>query len=395
MLAAKGGVRIAAPEENRWPVSGEIDREALMAALKDLQKGGHPIRERFEARFAADCGVKYAFAVSNGTVSLELILRALGIGHGDEVILPPYTFIATVSSILYAGARPVFADIDRGSYNISAAGVRAKLTARTKAVVAVAVGGRSPDLDALGDVARAAGVALIVDGAQGVGAEWRGRSIFAWGDAASLSCQNSKNLTCGEGGMITTNRDDVAAKLRAMLYGAPEAQEIAQDAGLPELQAALLESQYVKLPAEMKRRTENAAYLAQLLRPLDIVGTLDDDPRLTVQAHHLMVLRLNVAWMKEKGVTRAQIIKALTAEGLPLFGGYEPLYTFPCLKDSTIVPIIGEGIDLSPLPECEIASYEEGLWLLQNRLLGTKKDMETIAAIFRKLQDEIDAVRTL
>ena len=393
MLAVKGGAPVIAPRERRWPIAAEADRQALETALRGLQRGGHEIRSRFEARFAADCGVKHAFAVSNGTVSLELILRALGIGHGDEVILPPYTFIATVSSILFAGATPVFADIDRGSYNLSPDSVREKLTERTRAIVAVAVAGRSPDLDALGGIAAQAGAALIVDGAQGVGAEWRGKSIFACGDAASLSCQNSKNLTCGEGGMITTGRDDLAEALTGMLTGTAEG--VTQDAGLPELQAALLESQYEKLPGEMRRRSENAAYLAGRLRTLDIAGPLDEDPRLTAQAYHLIVIRLNVPWTEEQGVTRAQIVKALRAEGLPVAEGYMPLYTFPCLKPEAVRTLIGGEIDLTPLPECEIASYKEGLWLTQDWLLGTKDDMDGIAAAFAKVQDEIRDVRTL
>jgi hypothetical protein len=153
---------------------------------------------------------------------LELLLRGFGIGRGDEVILPPYTFIATLSSIVFAGATPVFADIDDSNYLISPASVEEKITDKTRAIVAVAVGGCPPDLDALEEIAKRHNVKLIVDAAQGVGAEWKGKNLCAYGDAASISCQNSKNLTSGEGGIITTNDDVLAKNLELMLTGGKE-----------------------------------------------------------------------------------------------------------------------------------------------------------------------------
>ena len=219
MLAIFGGEPVKKTEFMSWPVTKELDKELLLETIRSGKWSNGSKKAEFEARFAADCDVKHVFAVANGTVSLELILRGLGIGYGDEVILPPYTFVATLSSIVFAGATPVFADIDRGTYDISPASVEEKITPNTKAIVAVAIGGCPPDLDALTEIAQKYNVKLIVDAAQGVGAIWNGKSICAYGDAASISCQNSKNLTSGEGGIITTNHDELAAAIAQMLRG--------------------------------------------------------------------------------------------------------------------------------------------------------------------------------
>ena len=139
MLAINGGVPAKTTKAPSWPQCNDADRELLRAVVKQKNYKSGELRASFEERFSKDCGVAHCFAVANGTVSLELILRGFGIGFGDEVILPPYTFVATLSSIVFAGATPVFADIERGTYNLSPASVEQKITKNTKAIVAVAV----------------------------------------------------------------------------------------------------------------------------------------------------------------------------------------------------------------------------------------------------------------
>ncbi len=170
MLAVRGGEPLKKNGFPGWPQTVELDRNMLTDAVRRMGKSNN--RAVFEEKFARDCGVKHCFAVANGTVSLELILRAMGIGYGDEVILPPYTFVATLSSIIFAGATPVFADIDPGTYNLYHETVEEKITPKTRAIVAVAVAGCPPKLDELSAVAKKHGVKLIVDAAQGVGAVW-------------------------------------------------------------------------------------------------------------------------------------------------------------------------------------------------------------------------------
>ena len=403
MLAIFGGEPIRKKEFISWPVTGELDRELLLETIRSGKWSNGEKKAEFEAIFAKDCDVKHVFAVANGTVSLELILRGLGIGYGDEVILPPYTFVATLSSIVFAGATPVFADIDKGTYNISPASVEEKITPNTKAIVAVAIGGCPPDLDALTEIAKRHNVKLIVDAAQGVGAIWNGKSICAYGDAASISCQNSKNLTCGEGGIITTNNDELAATIAQMLRGGyVEAENgqrvyttVGQDQNISEFQASLLLSQYAKLEGEMAIREKNAAYLAGRMKNMEFAHAMTYDARITRHAYHLFVIRLDSEKLAEKGITREQFIKALNAEGIPLSAGYNPLYTFPCITVPYTEELIGTKIRVENLPEAELAAYKEGTWLYQACLLGTREDMDDIADAMLKVWEHADQVRSL
>lgn len=398
MLAINGGTPVKTTKNAPWPQVNEFDRELLATAVSAGNYRSGALRSQFESIFAADCGAEHCFAVANGTVSLELILRAMGIGLGDEVILPPYTFVATLSSIVFTGATPVFADIDGGTYNISPEGAEAKITDKTRAIVAVAIGGCPPDLDGLEAVAKKHGVRLIVDAAQGVGAVWKGRSICTYGDAASISCQNTKNLTCGEGGIITTNDDELADRISIMLNGGTvdgRYVSIAQDHSMTEFQAALLLSQYDKLDGEVVLRDKNAAYLSGRLRDLDFINSARYDERITRHAYHIYVMMYNSELLAEKGVTREQLRLAMKAEGVAIAHGYSPLYTFPCVTSPDTERMIGGKIDTSPLPVCERASYREGAWIMQNALLGTRADMDAIADAFIKVWEHVDDVRKI
>ena len=396
MLALHGGSPLKTNGFPGWPQTTDTDRQALLDTIRSGNWSSGEKRAAFETRFAADCGVKHCFAVANGTVSLELILRGFGIGYGDEVILPPYTFVATLSSIIFAGATPVFADIDPTTFNISPEGVKAKITDKTRAIVAVAVGGCPPDLDALSAIAREHGVKLIVDAAQGVGAIWNGVSICALGDAASISCQNSKNLTCGEGGIITTNDDALAAAISTMLAGGQKDGQyvsVGQDHTISEFQASVLLSQYEKLQDEMYLREKNAAYLAGRLKDLDFVDAAGYDERITRHAYHLFVVRFRSEKLAERGVHRDKLLEAIQAEGIPLYIGYLPLYKFPCVTSDYTERQIGAKIDTTPLPNCERASYDEGCWLYQACLLGTRQDMDDIADAIIKVWKHADELK--
>lgn len=398
MLAIHGGDPVLKQKMPAWPQVTDIDREMLTETLLSGDYNSGRLRKKFEDAFAKDCGVKHCFAVANGTVSLELLLRGFGIGRGDEVILPTYTFIATLSSVVFAGATPVLADIDDSNYLISPASVEEKITEKTRAIVAVAVGGCPPDLDALEEIAQRHGIKLIVDAAQGVGAEWKGKSICAYGDAASISCQNSKNLTSGEGGIITTNDDILAKKLDLMLSGGKEDGKyvsIAQDHRITELQASILLSQYSKLSREVTLRDKNAAYLAGRLKGLGFVEHLAYDDRITTHAYHLFLMRFKQDALAEKDITRDQFIKALIAEGVPICSGYAPLYTFPCVTSRDTERMIGAKIDVTPLPVCERASFLEGSWMGQAVLLSERATLDAIVEAMIKVWEHADELKTV
>lgn len=390
-LAILGGTPLRSAPFPDWPQADTRDEHALLSAPPYVKNGENCVL--FAERFAQYCGTPYCIPVANGTVSLELILRGLKIGYGDEVILPPYTFVATLSSIVYTGAHPVFADIEPDTYNISAESAVAKITPRTRAIVAVAIGGRPCDFDKLEKLAEKYGLYLIVDAAQAVGAQFNHKSIGQFGVAASFSCQNTKNLTCGEGGIITTSDTSLYENICAMLGTGPARDLPKLDHGLTERQAALLSSQMDKLDEQIRLRSENAAYLEQLLTGNPLLTPLRHDPRIQVDACHVHVLRVNHTLLAQYGLNRRDLLAAVNAEGFPLSAGYKPLYAFACASSPMIKAATGREIDLTPLPVCETAGYLEGVWIYQSTLLGTRQDMEELSSIVDKVYRHIEDLR--
>ncbi len=198
--------------EAPWP---HFEADEIQAAMEVLQSGkvnywsGKEGRE-FEREFASFTGCKYAVAVANGTLALELALRALGVGPGDEVITTARTFIASASCAVAVGARPVLADVDRDSGNMTAASIRAVLTPRTRAIVVVHLGGWPCEMDPILELARERSIRVIEDCAQAHGATYEGRPIGSMGDVAAFSfCQDKIMTTAGEGGMITLNSTEM------------------------------------------------------------------------------------------------------------------------------------------------------------------------------------------
>lgn len=390
-LAILGGAPIRTTPFPQWPHATQHDEDALLSASLRIKNGNEC--KRFATRFAQMCNTSYCIPVANGTVSIELILRGLGIGYGDEVILPAYTFIATMSAIIFSGATPVFADIEGGTYNISPESIEEKITERTKAIIAVAVGGRPCDFTKLEALAEKYGIYLIIDAAQAVGAEFLGQSVGKYGIAASFSLQNSKNLTCGEGGLITTDDQKLYESICAMIGTSQSGAYLGLDHGLTEMQAALLNSQFDKLPDEIQRRSENAAYIEDSIAGNPFLLPMDADPRIQVNAYHLLLIRINFEALKEYGLNRNDFINAVNAEGIPLSPGYQPLYSFPCTASPIVTHAIGRAINLTPLPVCERAGYLESTWIHQSALLGTHRDMEDIVNAMTKVCENIKDLR--
>jgi dTDP-4-amino-4,6-dideoxygalactose transaminase len=226
--------------------------------------------EALEAEIAAFCGVRHAIGVASGTDALRVALAALGVGPGDEVITPAFSFIASSSTILMAGATPVFADIEPDTFGLDPAAVERALTPRTKAIMPVHLYGHPAALDRLARLARDRGLALLEDAAQAIGAAWQGRPAGAWGDAACLSFYPTKNLgACGDGGMILTDRDDLAARARRLRHhgdgGRYRHLELGWCSRLDELQAAILRVKLAHLPAWIDARRRHAErYRARL-----------------------------------------------------------------------------------------------------------------------------------
>ena len=206
-LALLGGDPLKTKPFPEWPQYDEHEQEALLEVLESGAWWRTPgsRTKAFEEAFAAYHDARYGIACTNGTAAIEIMISALGIGLGDEVIVPDFTFVATASAVLLHGALPVFVDVDRDTYCINPQKVKAAITERTRAIIAVHLAGHPADLDALQEIADQYGLHLLEDCAHAHGSEWKGKKVGAFGKAGTFSFQQSKLMTAGEGGILLTN----------------------------------------------------------------------------------------------------------------------------------------------------------------------------------------------
>jgi dTDP-4-amino-4,6-dideoxygalactose transaminase len=395
-LAINGGAPVRTAPFPQWPQGGEAEMEQLEKVLKAQQWGTLGDQAlTFAKKFAAYIGVEHGICVNNGTISLELILRGLNIGYGDEVIVPAYTFISTGSAVAIAGATPVFADIESCTYNIDPASIEANITSKTRAIIAVHIGGRPCNMDKIMEIAKKHGLYVIEDCAQAHGSQWRDRKVGSIGHAASFSFQQSKNLTSGEGGAILTD-DFELFKEFWHYHNSGRAYELASEFGglmlmgtngrMTEWQAAVLTAQLDKLEEQIDIRMENAAYLNKRLSQFDFITLLDPDHDITRNTYHLYIVKYNSK--NSGGVSREKFISAMKAEGIPCSRGYVPLYKMDAFMTDNFRKSTGSNRDYSSLylENTEKACNEEGLWIPGRVLLGSKKDMDDIIEAMDKIR---------
>jgi len=254
------------------PDVGDEEIEAVSRVLRGTVLTNGPETEAFESEFAAYHGSEHGVAFCNGTVALAALYAALGIGEGDEVIVPSFTFVSSATSIVMAGATPVFAEVDPETYNLDPTDASRRVSPRTKAVLAVHYGGQPADLDELSAVASEAGAVLIEDAAEAHGASYRGRKVGTFGRAAMFSFTPTKNMTTGEGGMVLTGDGDLAARLRLLRnHGQTELYRheiLGGNLRITEMQAAMGRAQLAKLDGILARKAEVCAALDRGLSSL-------------------------------------------------------------------------------------------------------------------------------
>lgn len=406
-LALKGGEPVRKKPFPKWPIFGESEMKALKDVLESGFWGvGGSRKKEFEEKFAVYQHAKYGIAVTSGTTALEISLRALGVGCGDEVIVPAYTFMATATAVLYVNAIPVFADIDPETYTIDPKSAESLISERAKAILPVHIGGRPADMDALLSLAKKHGLYIIEDACQAWGAEWRGTRVGAIGEIGAFSFQSSKNITSGEGGIIVTNSEELYIKAWSLHNCGRMPQGAWYEHHLPgtnyritEFQAAILLAQMERFDEQTERRIENAKYLNSKLSKIDGIKPLRDDERITRHAYHLYIFRFNPEAFG--GISKSTLARALQAEGIPASVGYSrPLYKEPYLeyfkKCPLSCPYYSKPVDYSnvKMPATEKACYHEGLWLPQYVLLGSKNDMDDIISAFEKIKENIDETLT-
>jgi len=399
-LAINGGPRTI-NKEFPWPVYDESD---INAAAEVVRSGrwGNPdcadLVKGFEDEFAAFCGTKYALTCVNGSVALRLALIACNVRPGDEVIIPPYTFIATSTIVLEANCVPVFVDIDPDTYNLDATKIEKAITKKTKAIIPVHFAGQACDMDAIMAVAKKHDLKVIEDACHGHGAEYKGKKLGSIGDAGCFSFQSSKNLTSGEGGMVITNNEklyDMMNSLRNVgrVKGGQwyEHHYLGCNYRITQLQVAILKNQIKRLKEQTLKRHENGTYLNSILEKIEGIKPLRRGIGETIHSYHIYIFRYDRS--KFNNLSKVEFSKMLAAEGVPCFMGYpQPLYKQPLFQEKNFMCYaIPDYVDYTKVscPVTEKACYEEAVWIMQNTMLGTKEDMDNIAEAIIKIQKAV------
>lgn len=400
-LAISGGSNVRNEHFPAWPVFDAAEEQAVVRAVRSGKWGkldGNEVAT-LERRFAGYHQAKHGIGVVNGTVSLRIALLAAGIEAGDEVIVPPYTFLATATAVVESNATPIFVDINRETLNIDPELIEAAITPRTRAIIPVHLGGLACDMDAIMAIAKKHNLTVIEDAAHAHGGEYKGRRLGSIGHMGSFSFQSSKNLCSGEGGLLLTNDDDLAQKCRSVhncgrLPGGAwyEHHVMSGNYRLGELQGALLNAQLDRLDEQANTREANGKYLDKHLSQIPGLMPQKRTGDATRHAYHLYCFRYDA---KQWDIPRQKLIEALTAEGIPASTGYViPLYRQPLFTQKNFGPYTGyklhhADLDYSKLrlPNCEAICAGEGGWLTQNLLLGPRQDMDDIIAGFQKVYE--------
>ena len=316
----------------------DADVQAVVDVLRSGRLALGPQTTAFEAALAAYVGTRHAVAVSSGTAALHLLVRALGLGPGDEALVPSFTFAASVNALLFEGVTPVFVDIEPHTYNLDPDDLARKVTPRTRAIMAVDVFGHPADWDRITAVAQRHGLAIIDDSCEALGAEYKGRKLGTFGDAATFAFYPNKQMTTGEGGMVVTDDDEIAALCRSMRnqgrgeMGAwLEHERLGYNYRMTEMQAALGLSQLARLETFLAQRARVAARYTERLAALDAVRPPTVLPHVRM-SWFVYVVTLTPCALAH-GIDRDTLIARLAQAGIPSRGYFAPIHTQPYIRE--------------------------------------------------------------
>jgi perosamine synthetase len=328
----------SAQRKGRIPLSkpylGEREEELVLDVLRSGRLSLGPQIERFEERFAERVGAPFGAAVSSGTAGLHLLAHAAGLGRGDEVITSPISFVATANCFIYEGASPVFADVDERTLNLDSAAIEAVLTERTRAIVAVDMFGYPCELDPIRELCEQHGLTLIEDSCEALGAEYRGSPLGAHGPSAVFAFYPNKQITTGEGGVVTTHSEELWRLLKSLRNHGRSYDErwfnhvrLGFNYRLTDLQAAIGLGQLERLDEILALRRQAAERYGALLAGVDGVKTLASDDADHVRSWFVYVVKL------ARGVDRDAVTAHLGAEGIEA-GHYVPcVHLQPYLRE--------------------------------------------------------------
>jgi dTDP-4-amino-4,6-dideoxygalactose transaminase len=412
-LAITGGKPLRRKPFAKWPIYTNEEARGLQKVLASRNWGGYPfpnqIADSFAQAFARFHGAKYGLAVANGTIAIEIALKAAGIQPGDEVIVPAYTWEGTVGPILLLNAVPVFVDVDPDTYCLDAKLIAKALTPKTRAILPVHLAMRFADMDEIVRIARGRNLVVIEDCAHAHGGKWRNKGAGATGDLGCFSFQSSKLMTSGEGGAVITSNLEYMERAqsytncgRASTTDKFGHRFIGFNYRITELQAALLAAQLKRLPNQQKTRLANMEHFEKRLRGTPGLGFLKRDKRQTRVAAYQYVFKYSPEHFQ--GIPRAAFLGALELEGIPCDGlFYEPVYKSALFPVNPYeYPALSwdrpEPLDLKNLYHCPVserAAYVESVWLPHHIFLGSRKDAEDIADGVLKVCENISELRGL
>ena len=334
--AIEGGKPVREKPLEAWPRFTEEEKRLVLEVLESGRLSslvGSKVRE-FERRFAGYIGVKYAVATMNGTTALHAAVAALGIGPGDEVITTAFSFVASATAILHHNAVPVFADIDLETLNIDPRSVEERITDRTRAILVVHLAGHPAEMDEIMRIAREHGLYVIEDCAQAIGSEYKGVKVGGIGDVAAFSFYQTKNITTGEGGMVTTNSREVYERARLAIHHGEVARYLHEVLGwnyrMTEMQAALGIGQLMRVEELNRRRAEIAKIYTEEFEDVDALIVPRPKPYVK-HTWHIYQLLLRLEKLK---VDRDFFVKALRAENVLALVAYpRAIYENPLFQN--------------------------------------------------------------
>ena len=387
-LAINGGAKAIEKDFTKWPLFDAREVEAVTEVVKS-GKWGHQLEDawdncavkEFREAFAKFIGIKYAIPCCNGSIALEMSLRTCGIGFGDEVITTPITWVASPLCAAQVGAKPVFGDVDPNTFCLDPDTIEPLITARTKAVIPVHIGGHLADMDRIMAIAKKHNLIVIEDCAQAHGATYKGKKVGSIGDFGAFSFEISKLMTAGEGGMIVTNNENYAEKTHALINaGIDYTGHNTSTAGMPgwnaritDIQAAVLMVQLDRLEELAKKRKSNSRQLMEGLSQIDGIEVLPEQPG---QANYFLFFRYTPSAFNKCSPDRFQ--DAVLAEGLSAWRLFPPNYRHPKFASP---------YDYSDAncPVAEEAS-QDSFMIPHPMLLGNKEETDLVIEAIVKLQ---------
>ncbi|NLT41492.1 MAG: DegT/DnrJ/EryC1/StrS family aminotransferase [Anaerolineae bacterium] len=398
--ALNDGVDVKVPYSFMGSIFDEDEEQAILRVLRQDSLTAGPQVASFQKEFAQEWGVKHAFATTSCTTAMHVATQALGIGPGDEVIVTPNTFIATSLAIVKEGGIPIFADIDPRTFNIDPAEVAKKVTPKTKAIYVVHFGGQMVDMDPIMEIAREHGLAVLEDCAHAHGSLYKGRKAGTIGDVGCWSFHSLKNMSLGEGGMITTNRDDLVPRIELLrnmnikswenqkYYWTPSHFDVVDVDGkwgvnyrMNEFQAAIGRAQLRKLPMLVEKRRHIGQYVNAGLQDIKGVTPVYEDPN-RFHSYHLYTLCVEPELL---GASRDEFLRCLYfEEGVQGILHYQPTYDFTGVKK--YLEERGYGGQFCPIADHYF--YRRQMNLPLNPRL-TKEDADNIIAGVRNAAEKV------